>query len=396
MLAHSRTRTPASTPAFPSLLTPAGDALDDNRYALCGDAGTRRCKDAEMAVRPVRTHPRLLSVPPPSGPPLRQLPAVTSGPLPRPQPAAKPGLTVTPSLQPRTSRRHKVAGSSSPMALPSSLPAKNATPRRGAASMRRRTRGLSRWSSHRGYRLLFRSPSRTPHTPKNRHSDIYSSLCANWTARRAAAHTPRAEHNPFDLSSDGTRQSLPPSSALLLSVPDARADEAAEIRAIWGTTVNLAEAMKTFREFMLGFERNYRAMYDRECSACTRPLRTPTKDEDVVPAMDQVLNNLMLEIAEQDQAAGVEGMQGPEGEEEIASGHLECHTDKLVCIKGLVICTTLVIPDMKVAFFGCLTCNHTVQVEIDCRKIDEPTGPHDACTSLGTTALVHNCCENPR
>lgn len=69
-------------------------------------------------------------------------------------------------------------------------------------------------------------------------------------------------------------------------------------------------------------------------------------------------------------------------------------TDKLVCIKGLVIRATPVIPDMKVAFFRCLTCNHTVQVEIDRGKIDEPQRcPRDVCASLGTMSLVHNRCE---
>lgn len=49
---------------------------------------------------------------------------------------------------------------------------------------------------------------------------------------------------------------------------------------------------------------------------------------------------------------------------------------------------------MKVAFFRCLTCNHTVQVEIDRGKIDEPQRcPRDVCATLGTMSLVHNRCE---
>ena len=69
-------------------------------------------------------------------------------------------------------------------------------------------------------------------------------------------------------------------------------------------------------------------------------------------------------------------------------------TDKLVSIKGLVIRATPVIPDMKVAFFRCLTCHHTVQVEIDRGKIEEPSRcPRDVCASVGTMSLVHNRCE---
>lgn len=49
---------------------------------------------------------------------------------------------------------------------------------------------------------------------------------------------------------------------------------------------------------------------------------------------------------------------------------------------------------MKVAFFRCLTCSHTVQVEIDRGKIDEPARcPRDVCASIGTMSLVHNRCD---
>ena len=49
---------------------------------------------------------------------------------------------------------------------------------------------------------------------------------------------------------------------------------------------------------------------------------------------------------------------------------------------------------MKVAFFRCLTCSHTVQVEIDRGKIEEPARcPRDVCGSVGTMSLIHNRCE---
>lgn len=49
---------------------------------------------------------------------------------------------------------------------------------------------------------------------------------------------------------------------------------------------------------------------------------------------------------------------------------------------------------MKVAFFRCLTCNHTVQVEIERGKIDEPARcPRDVCGTMGSMSLVHNRCE---
>lgn len=164
------------------------------------------------------------------------------------------------------------------------------------------------------------------------------------------------------MHSDGTHMNLPSSSAPQLSVPDMPTDEPAEIRAIWGTTVNLSETMKTFREFTLGFKPKYRVTYDRDRGLRTRAMANPEEGEvllyetylrrmrqtgetnlnldilnlaayppsrklhtqltkypqEVIPAMDQVVKDLMLEIAEQDQQAGLEGMTGQDGEEEIA------------------------------------------------------------------------------
>ncbi|KAF1945849.1 MCM-domain-containing protein [Clathrospora elynae] len=65
--------------------------------------------------------------------------------------------------------------------------------------------------------------------------------------------------------------------------------------------------------------------------------------------------------------------------------------DKLVSVKGLVIRTTPIIPDMKDAFFRCSVCNHTVRVDIDRGKITEPTKcPRAVCDSPNSMQIVHN------
>jgi DNA replication licensing factor MCM4 len=142
----------------------------------------------------------------------------------------------------------------------------------------------------------------------------------------------------------------------------APSDEPDEIRAIWGTTVNLADTMKAFRDFLKGFKPKYRIAFDRERGVPTRASESPAEVEivlyetymrrmrqtgetnlnldmvnllayppsrklhgqlakypqEVIPAMDQVLKDLMLEVAEEDQQAAMEGMVGTEGDEEIA------------------------------------------------------------------------------
>ncbi|KAJ9142209.1 DNA helicase [Pleurostoma richardsiae] len=67
--------------------------------------------------------------------------------------------------------------------------------------------------------------------------------------------------------------------------------------------------------------------------------------------------------------------------------------DKLICIKGLVIRTTPVIPDMTQAFFKCAVCNHSVTVLLDRGKIHEPTEcPRPRCRTKNSMQIIHNRC----
>ncbi|ATY58754.1 cell division control 54 [Cordyceps militaris] len=67
--------------------------------------------------------------------------------------------------------------------------------------------------------------------------------------------------------------------------------------------------------------------------------------------------------------------------------------DRLISIKGMVIRTTPVIPDMKDAFFRCNICNHSVNVGLDRGKIREPTEcPRPICGSKNSMQIVHNRC----
>ncbi|KAK0469030.1 cell division control protein 54 [Desarmillaria tabescens] len=337
-------------------------------------------------------------------------------------------------------------GSSSPMAYPSSSPAKGS---------RQRVTIASDGPPDSDHLDFPQSPSllQTP-TPRNRRGDIHSSLSItpSSSARRPRRSAPNVERSDPSNSDGANLDTAPP-----LSAPEASSEEPDEIRAIWGTTVNLAETMKLFRDFLKGFKTKYRVAHDREHGRPTRALATPEEGEvllyetylrrlrqtgetnlnldmqnllayppskklhgqlvkypqEVIPAMDQVLKDLMLETADMDQQAGMEGMEGADGDDEIADIMGKVYkvrpfglkavnmrdlnptdTDKLVSIKGLVIRATPVIPDMKVAFFRCLTCSHTVQVEIDRGKIEEPARcPRDVCASMGTMSLVHNRCE---
>ncbi|CAF0916428.1 unnamed protein product [Adineta steineri] len=63
--------------------------------------------------------------------------------------------------------------------------------------------------------------------------------------------------------------------------------------------------------------------------------------------------------------------------------------DKLVSLSGMVIRSSLIMPEMRAAYFSCNTCSFHVQVEIDRGRIAEPT----VCTSCNTAhsfELIHN------
>ncbi|CAF3181034.1 unnamed protein product, partial [Rotaria sp. Silwood2] len=63
--------------------------------------------------------------------------------------------------------------------------------------------------------------------------------------------------------------------------------------------------------------------------------------------------------------------------------------DKLVSLTGMVIRSSLIMPEMRSAYFSCNTCSFHVQVEIDRGRIAEPT----VCTSCNTAhsfELIHN------
>lgn len=196
----------------------------------------------------------------------------------------------------------------------------------------------------------------TSPTPKrNRRGDIHSSAVES----PALFRSPKSN---IDIpNSDATNLALPQSSAPELSVPGEPSDGPDNYRAIWGTNVSLLESMALFTDFLRGFKVKYRMAWDRDHGIHTRAMTTPVEGEvvlyetflrrmrqtgqtnlnldsvnllayppsrklhsqllkypqEIIPAMDQVLKDLMLGLAEEDHEAGVEGMGGEQGQEEI-------------------------------------------------------------------------------
>lgn len=65
--------------------------------------------------------------------------------------------------------------------------------------------------------------------------------------------------------------------------------------------------------------------------------------------------------------------------------------DKLVCIKGMIIRSSNIIPDLRVAYFECIECKYSEYKPIEQGRINEPT-ICSSCRSKFTMQLKHNRC----
>lgn len=217
------------------------------------------------------------------------------------------------------------------------------------------------------------------------------------------------------------------------------------VRVIWGTNVSIQECSDNFRTFLMSFKMKYRKKMDdtledpdedeklyymdmlnmmKETNAtnlnldCRNLLAySSTKKlyyqlinypQEVVPIMDQTIKDCLVSLV-LDNAPSNESnterdsivdqiesniykvrpynIENNKGMRELNPGDI----DKLVTVKGIVIRSTPIIPDMKVAFFKCNVCDHTVVVENDRGLIQEPTKcPRPICGVANSMQLIHN------
>ncbi|ORY93281.1 MCM2/3/5 family-domain-containing protein [Syncephalastrum racemosum] len=208
-------------------------------------------------------------------------------------------------------------------------------------------------------------------------------------------------------------------------------DPASSMRVIWGTTVNLHDAMKLFSDFLRHFcladrkrahnepitEDDNRPFYPQLLSRihatqsqtvnldCRNLLAFPTTrvlydqvvkyPQEVIPLMDHCISSLYLELFDDVSEQNARLKTRPFNlESSVNMRELDPqNVDQLVTIKGLLIRSSSIIPDMKEAFFQCLYCEQTVTARIDRGRITEPTRcPRPECSAENTMQLIHNRC----
>ena len=124
--------------------------------------------------------------------------------------------------------------------------------------------------------------------------------------------------------------------------------------------------------------------------------------QEVIPIMDQTIKDCMVALVldTHDASTNLDDIETniytvrPYNINIVERGMRELNPndiDKLVSVKGLVLRSTAIIPDMKVAFFKCNACDHTIAVEIDRGVISEPTKcPREVCGQTNSMMIIHN------
>ncbi|GMM30181.1 MCM DNA helicase complex subunit [Martiniozyma asiatica (nom. inval.)] len=221
-------------------------------------------------------------------------------------------------------------------------------------------------------------------------------------------------------------------------------EQSETVRVIWGTNVSIQDCAERFRTFLMSFKMRMRKEYDGDDqndlqderlyyvdmlkmlkdtgatninldvknlmsfpmtrSLCNYLITYP---QEVIPIMDQTTKDCLISLILDDpdyretpQTAKLVNdieskiykvrpynIGNKKGMRELNPQDI----DKLVSIKGLVIRSTAVIPDMKTAFFKCNVCDHTLVVENDRGLIHEPTMcPRQLCNARNSMQLIHN------
>lgn len=233
---------------------------------------------------------------------------------------------------------------------------------------------------------------------------------------------------------DETNSNPQSSSSLLPS--DSGADE--PVRVIWGTNVSIQDCSNAFRDFLMSFRMKYRRVADQQdvgpednelfyitqlnnmrelglnnlnldaknllAFPTTRKLyyQLINYPQEVIPIMDQTIKDCMVALVldTHDASTNLDDIETniytvrPYNINIVERGMRELNPndiDKLVSVKGLVLRSTAIIPDMKVAFFKCNACDHTIAVEIDRGVISEPTKcPREVCGQTNSMMIIHN------
>ncbi|KAI8374534.1 MCM2/3/5 family-domain-containing protein [Radiomyces spectabilis] len=342
------------------------------------------------------------------------------------QPPSTPHDNVPENLARYASRRSEMFSSQLEPMSPGFYYSSARTP--GSPSRARSSYRRSEFSSTLlGDDALPSSPLGYPSTPVRFGSTTFGSPMTPQTPRTTFVRTPFMGTQNTASPGTPTRHQL--SSSLNRDTQDT--DPSVSARFIWGTTVNIHEAMTSFRNFLTHFTLAHRKAKAREpiseqdnvpfypqlltriresrsyqVNLDCRNLQAYNDThklydqlvkypQEIIPLMDHTITDFYIQHFDDDYLDNAQL--------KIRPFHLESavnmreldpqNVDQLITIKGLMIRASPIIPDMKEAFFRCLVCDYTTTVGVDRGRILEPTKcPREQCGAENTMSLVHNRC----
>ncbi|CAO3703820.1 unnamed protein product [Rhizopus stolonifer] len=201
-------------------------------------------------------------------------------------------------------------------------------------------------------------------------------------------------------------------------------------RLIWGTSVNIQEAIVRFRNFLSQFTLANRKqgqnlapedhspfypmyfahLFNNSSTNfnlnCKNLLAFPETEklyeqlvkypQEIIPLMDHTITEFYLnQYSHEDLGVLSQLKVRPYNlDRSVNMRDLDPqNVDQLITIKGLLIRASPVIPDMKEAFFRCLICDNEVTVAVDRGRILEPTRcSRESCGADNCMSLIHNRC----
>lgn len=227
-----------------------------------------------------------------------------------------------------------------------------------------------------------------------------------------------------------------------MNATDTRTDVGNEeeyVQVIWGTNIDVHEVQRQFKDFLLFFTLNDRLRYENkeitsqgqekvyrhmmmnmmemgltnmniDCKDLASFTNTRLLAQqlinyphEVIPVLDNTVKQVMIQLALEEGTGESESRLAEVDTKEYKTrpynlpderGLRELNPDdidKLISVKGLVLRTTPIIPDMNTAFFKCAVCANCVQVVIDRGVIEEPSScPRRDCGAPSSMELIHD------
>ncbi|KAI7869037.1 MCM2/3/5 family-domain-containing protein [Spinellus fusiger] len=252
------------------------------------------------------------------------------------------------------------------------------------------------------------SPLAYPSTPIRSGINSYNSPMTPRTPRTTFVRTPY-------LSSRAAQTPGTPDAA----IPESQeVDPSMATRVVWGTSINVQDAMVSFKNFLTRFQTpQSREPFYSQLLRRARDTGNPcinldcnnlrafsgTKvlyeqlvkyPQEIIPLMDHIVTCVYFELFPDAEDCKLK-VRPFHLKEAVNMRELDPqNVDQLITIKGLMIRASPIIPDMRKGFFRCLICDYTTTVNVDRGRIMEPKRcPREQCASENTMSLVHNRCE---